>query len=88
MDALQVHGWTLFAHPLFLDQVETLVAIARLALDVIPRTRSARNTAEDRLRGGRRHRFLAKFFQQCRLRFRTHGAAASGIRGGGAPLHA
>ena len=26
MDALQVHGWTLFAHPLFLDQVETLVA--------------------------------------------------------------
>ena len=26
MDALQVHGRTLFAHPLFLDQVETLVA--------------------------------------------------------------
>ena len=26
MDALQVHGWTLFVHPLFLDQVETLVA--------------------------------------------------------------
>lgn len=25
MDALQVHGWTLFAHPLFLDPVETLV---------------------------------------------------------------
>ena len=26
MDALQAHGWALFAHPLFLDQVETLVA--------------------------------------------------------------
>lgn len=31
MDALQIHGWTLFAHPLFLDQVETLVARVEVA---------------------------------------------------------
>ena len=31
MDALQVHGWTLFAHPLFLDQVETLAARVKAA---------------------------------------------------------
>ena len=31
MDALRVHGWTLFAHPLFLDPIETLTARVKAA---------------------------------------------------------
>jgi len=97
---LAIRGWTVFAHPLFMSQVEALVeqvealktkdptgylkknatkrlvAIARLAFDVIPQD----PTRAEYRQGGtldedRKHWFRAKFFHQYRLFFRYHAAA-------------
>lgn len=95
---LVVHGWTIFAHPLFLNQVESLiqqvdasrrkdplgyrrknaakrlVAIAKLAFDVIPQDPSKPEYRQGNALGeGHKHWFRAKFFQQYRLFFRYHG---------------
>ena len=97
---LAIHGWTVFAHPLFMRQVEALVeqvealktkdptgylkknatkrlvAIARLAFDVIPQDPTrAEYRQRDSLGDDRKHWFRAKFFQQYRLFFRYHAAA-------------
>lgn len=94
---LQAHGWTILAHPLFLDQIEELVrevetlrskdpdgyrrrnatkrlaAIAKLALDVVPRDPTlSEYRLGDTLGCTYRHWFRAKFFQQYRLFFRYH----------------
>lgn len=95
--SLVVNGWTIFAHPLFLDQLDDLarqvealkrkdptgftrknatkrlVAIAKLAFEVIPQDparpeyRQGNTLGEDH-----KHWFRAKFFQQYRLFFRHH----------------
>ncbi|MDA8260119.1 MAG: type II toxin-antitoxin system YhaV family toxin [Betaproteobacteria bacterium] len=94
---LVVGGWTIFAHPLFLDQLEVLtrqvetlkqkdpvgfvkknatkrlVAIAKLAFEVIPRDPARSDYRQGNTLGAeRKHWFRAKFFQQYRLFFRFH----------------
>lgn len=93
--SLVINGWTIFCHPLFLDeldllldQVETfkekdpqnfgkknatkrLVAIAKLAFDVIPQDPTLPAYRQgDALGNDHKHWFRAKFFQQYRLFFR------------------
>ncbi len=97
---LVVDGWTLYAHPLFLEQCEALIrqvealkrkdpdgytrknatkrlaAIARLALEIIPRDPSRPEYRQGATLGeGHTHWFRAKFYQQYRLFFRYHGDA-------------
>jgi toxin YhaV len=97
---LRVHGWTIFAHPLFLDQLESLtqqvsalkqkdpagymkknatkrlVAIAKLAFDVIPLDPGKPEYRQGATLGeGHKHWFRAKFFQQYRLFFRYHASS-------------
>lgn len=92
-----IHGWTVFAHPLFLEQIEALVrqvetlrqkdpagyvkknaskrlvAISKLAFDVIPQDPTRPEYRQGRtLRDDHKHWFRAKFFQQYRLFFRYH----------------
>jgi toxin YhaV len=92
-----IHGWTVFAHPLFLAQLEVLaqqveafqqkdpvgyvkknttkrlVAITKLAFDVIPQDPTRPEYRQGNTLGGdRKHWFRAKFFQQYRLFFRYH----------------
>lgn len=95
---LVVNGWTIFAHPLFLDQLEALirhveplkekdpagfvkknaakrlVAIAKLAFEVIPQDPARPEHRQGGTLGdAHKHWFRAKFFQQYRLFFRYHG---------------
>jgi len=92
-----IHGWTVFAHPLFLDQLEALtrqveslkqkdpvgytkknatkrlIAITRLAFDVIPQDPARAEYRQGASLGEEhKHWFRAKFFQQYRLFFRYH----------------
>ena len=92
-----IHGWTVFAHPLFLAQLEVLaqqveafqqkdpvgyvkknttkrlVAITKLAFDVIPQDPTRPEYRQGNTLGGdHKHWFRAKFFQQYRLFFRYH----------------
>lgn len=94
---LVIHGWTVFAHPLFLAQLEVLaqqveafkqkdpvgyvrknatkrlVAITRLAFDVIPQDPARPEYRQGNTLGDEhKHWFRAKFFQQYRLFFRYH----------------
>lgn len=94
---LLVHGWTVFAHPLFLAQLEALaqqveafkqkdsigyvkknaskrlVAITKLAFDVIPQDPTRPEYRQGNSLGDEhKHWFRAKFFQQYRLFFRYH----------------
>ena len=96
-ESLVVNGWTLFAHPLFLDQLELLtqqveafrqkdaigfvkknatkrlVAIAKLAFEVIPQDPARAEYRQGNTLGeDHKHWFRAKFFQQYRLFFRYH----------------
>lgn len=96
-EPLVIHGWTVFAHPLFLAQIEELarqvetlkqrdpvgyvkknaskrmVAITRLAFDVIPQDPTRPEYRQGGALGGdHKHWFRAKFFQQYRLFFRYH----------------
>ena len=57
---LLIHGWTIFAHPFFVAQIETLVQ----QVEVI-----------GALGDEHKHWFRAKFFQQYRLFFRYHAAS-------------
>lgn len=95
--ALVVHGWTVFAPPLFLAQLEALaqqievfkqkdpvgyvkknaskrlVAITKLAFDVIPQDPTRPEYRQGNTLGNdHKHWFRAKFFQQYRLFFRYH----------------
>jgi toxin YhaV len=97
---MTIHGWTVFAHPLFMAQVEALaqevealkqrdpawyvkknvtkrlVAIAKLAFDVIPQDPARAEYRQGATLGtDRKHWFRAKFFQQYRLFFRYHAGA-------------
>lgn len=92
---LVVNGWTILAHPQFLDQIETLitevdklktkdpanyqrknatkrlVAISRLAFDVIPQDPEREEYRQgDTIGADKKHWMRAKFFQQYRLFFR------------------
>lgn len=92
-----IHGWTVFAHPLFLAQLEVLaqqveafkqkdpvgyvkknttkrlVAITKLAFDVIPQDPTRPEYRQGNTLGDdHKHWFRAKFFQQYRLFFRYH----------------
>jgi toxin YhaV len=94
---LVIHGWAVFAHPLFLAQLEALaqqvgafkrkdsvgyvkknaskrlVAIVRLAFDLIPQDPTRAEYRQGNTLGDEhRHWFRAKFFQQYRLFFRYH----------------
>ena len=94
---LVIHGWTVFAHPLFLAQIEALaqqveafkqkdpagyvkknaskrlVAITKLAFDVIPQDPVRPEYRQGGTLGdAHKHWFRAKFFQQYRLFFRYH----------------
>ncbi|WP_286913831.1 type II toxin-antitoxin system YhaV family toxin [Pseudomonas sp. UBA6315] len=94
---LVIHGWTVFAHPLFLAKLEALsaqveaqmqkdpagytkknaykrlVAIRRLAFDLIPQDPTKVEYRQGATLGGdHKHWFRAKFFQQYRLFFRYH----------------
>jgi toxin YhaV len=94
---LVIHGWTVFAHPLFLEQIEALarqvatlkqkdpagyvkknaskrlVAITKLAFDVIPQDPTRPEYRQGGTLGGdHKHWFRARFFQQYRLFFRYH----------------
>ncbi len=94
---LVIHGWTIFAHPLFLAQIESLaqqveafkrkdpagygkknaakrlVAIAKLAFDVIPQDPTRPEYRQGSTLGDEhKHWLRAKFFQQYRLFFRYH----------------
>ena len=89
---LLIHGWTVFAHPLFLAQIEAfvqqvevlkvkdpvgyvkknankrLVAVAKLAFDVIPQDPTRPEYRQGNTLGDDyKHWFRAKFFQQYRL---------------------
>lgn len=57
---LLIHGWTIFAHPFFVAQIETLVQ----QVEVL-----------GALGDEHKHWFRAKFFQQFRLFFRYHAAS-------------
>ena len=68
-----INGWTIFAHPLFLNQGDALAAIAKLALEVIPQDPSRPEYRQGSTLGDEyKHWFRAKFFQQYRLFFRYH----------------
>lgn len=94
---LVIHGWTVFAHPLFLAQIEALaqqvetlkqkdpvgyvkknaskrlVAITKLAFDVIPQDSTRPEYRQGATLGeDHKHWFRARFFQQYRLFFRYH----------------
>ena len=94
---LVINEWTIFAHDLFLSQVEELltqvanlrlkypqdyrqknatkrlVAIAKLAFDVIPQDPTLPVYRQGSTLGDNyKHWFRAKFFQQYRLFFRYH----------------
>lgn len=94
---LVMHGWTVFAHPLFLAQLEALelqvaalrekdpiayvkknatkrlVAIKKLAFDVIPQDPTRLEYRQGGTLGSEhKHWLRAKFFQQYRLFFRYH----------------
>ena len=96
---LVVNGWTLFAHPVFLDQLDALtaqvevlkrkdpagyvkknatkrlVAIARLAFEVIPQDPTRPEYRPGHTPGDEhKHWFRARFFQQYRLFFRYHAS--------------
>ncbi|MCT8163853.1 MULTISPECIES: type II toxin-antitoxin system YhaV family toxin [unclassified Pseudomonas] len=97
---LVIHGWSVFAHPLFLANLATLsaqveaqkakdpvgytkknaykrlVAIKRLAFDIIPQDPTRAEYRQGGTLGDdRKHWFRAKFFQQYRLFFRYHAAS-------------
>jgi toxin YhaV len=92
-----INGWTIFAHPLFLQALEShiagvsrlrakdpkgfvkknsakrLVAIIKLAFDVIPQDPARIDYRQGATLGPEyQHWFRAKFFQQYRLFFRYH----------------
>jgi toxin YhaV len=96
-ESLVIHGWSIFAHPLFLNQFEELLrqveslrqkspkdyktknkskrlmAIAKLAFDVIPQDPTLSIYRQGTTLGDDyKHWFRAKFFQQYRLFFRYH----------------
>ena len=99
-EPLVINGWTIYAHPLFLDQLEALirqvenirqkdpvgysrknatkrlVAIAKLAFEVIPQDPTRPEYRQGEALGAEhKHWFRAKFFQQYRLFFRYHAAS-------------
>lgn len=78
---VQINGWRVYAHPLFLDQLEALIseveklhclaAIVQLMLHHIPRDPSSKEYRQGSTLGSEhRHWRRAKFFQQYRLFFR------------------
>jgi len=99
-DPVTVNGWTIYLHPLFRAQLDSLrkqvellkqkdssgyhrrnpvkrlVAIARLAFEIIPQDPTRAEYRQGVTLGEQhKHWFRAKFFQQYRLFFRYHAAS-------------
>jgi toxin YhaV len=84
--SVQINGWRVYAHPLFLDQLEALIseveklhclaAIVQLMLHHIPQDPSRKEYRQGSTLGSaHRHWRRAKFFQQYRLFFRFHATS-------------
>ena len=89
-DTVEINGWTIFAHPLFLDQLEAMIAAVEKGRKKDPKGYKKRRTAkllaavlkvafEDIPGDDYKHWFRAKFLQQFRLFFRYQQSAASKI---------
>ena len=84
-DTFEVNGWTIYAHPLFLNQLEAMIAAVEKARKKDPtgykKKRAAKLLAADIYRQGGtlgdeyKHWFRAKFLQQFRLFFRYQQSA-------------
>ncbi|MDR3383093.1 type II toxin-antitoxin system YhaV family toxin [Cupriavidus basilensis] len=68
---LVINGWTVFAHPLFLAQLEGLTQQVE-ALKQRDPAGYVKKSASNLAGGDHKHWFRAKFFQQYRLFFRYH----------------
>lgn len=67
---LVIHGWAIFAHPMFLAQIEVLVRQVEALKQKNPTRPEYRQGTT--LGDDHKHWFRAKFFQQNRLFFRYH----------------
>jgi toxin YhaV len=75
--SIVINDWRIYAHPLFLDQFETLLTKVESLRQKDPRTYKLKKSTSKYRQGKTlgddyKHWFRAKFFQQYRLFFRYH----------------